>query len=83
MTEKRFTYEQESLTKVNVFDSDGEFVCCTLSVWADQLVDKLNALHEENIQLKERNEFLKKQLDRVCIDNETMGDKLKKIGRIL
>lgn len=43
----------------------------------------LNTLHEENIQLKERNEFLKKQLDRVCIDNEEMGDKLKKIGRIL
>ena len=52
MTEKRFTYEQETLAKVNVFDSDGEFICCTLSIWADQLVDKLNALHEENEQLK-------------------------------
>lgn len=53
MTEnKRFTYEQETLAKVNVFDSDGEFICCTLSIWADQLVDKLNALHEENEHYK-------------------------------
>ena len=40
-------------------------------------------LLKENEQLKERNDFLRKQLDRVCIDNETMGDKLKQIGRIL
>ena len=70
MTEKRFTYEQETLAKVNVFDSDGEFICCTLSIWADQLVDKLNALHEENEQLKQQIKKLEAQLykieDGVC-----------------
>ena len=40
-------------------------------------------LTKENKQLKKRNEFLKKQLDRVCSENEMMGNKLKKIGRIL
>jgi hypothetical protein len=49
-------------------------------------MDFSNSEHEllkENEQLKKRNEFLKKQLDRVCSENEMMGDKLKKIGRIL
>ena len=46
-------------------------------------VDIEEELLKENEQLKERNDFLRKQLDRVCIDNETMGDKLKQIGRIL
>ena len=47
------------------------------------LSSKISDLECENEQLKERNDFLRKQLDRVCIDNETMGDKLKQIGRIL
>ena len=55
-------------------------------LWLGEVVAMLNEgviLAEENEQLKERNDFLRKQLDRVCIDNETMGDKLKQIGRIL
>ena len=87
MTEKRFTYEQETLAKVNVFDSDGEFICCTLSIWADQLVDKLNALHEENEQLKhdatvliqanqdyrKENEQLKKENKELKMDKDSLA----------
>lgn len=82
MTTKRFTILEDTNGGLdNVLETmvkdNGKFLthkeCC----------DLLNNLHEENNQLKERNEFLKKQLDRVCIDNEEMGDKLKKIGKIL
>lgn len=52
MTEKRFTFIQDTLVKADVFDGD-EFVCCTLSVWVEQLVDLLNQLNDENEQLKE------------------------------
>lgn len=31
MTEKRFTFTQDTLAKADVFDGS-EFVCCTLSV---------------------------------------------------
>ncbi len=48
-----------------------------------QASDLLNELYNENEQLKQRNEFLKKQLDRVCDENEIMGDKLKQIGGML
>ena len=51
MTEKRFTFIQDTLVKADVFDGD-EFVCCTLSVWVEQLVDLLNQLNDENEQLK-------------------------------
>jgi cell division septum initiation protein DivIVA len=47
------------------------------------LIDDINEIIDENEQLKQRNEFLKKQLDRVCDENEIMGDKLKQIGRML
>ena len=75
MTEKRFTLVDDEF--VSRIKNNG------VSMTAREIVDCLNALHEENKELKQQNEFLKKQLDRVCIDNETMGDKLKKIGRIL
>lgn len=52
MTEKRFTFIQDTLVKADVFDGD-EFVCCTLSVWVEQLVDLLNQLSEENEQLNQ------------------------------
>ena len=52
MTEKRFTFTQDTLAKADVFDDD-KFVCCTLSVWVEQLVDLLNQLNDENEQLKE------------------------------
>ena len=81
MTEKRFTYEQETLAKVNVFDSDEEFICCTLSVWADQLVDKLNALHEEKEDLvtkKEDAEYelvhLKEKYEELLDENEQLKE---------
>ena len=53
MTEKRFRYEG-----AQIFDDD-EFLCCTLSIWKEQLVDLLNDLHEENIKLHIQNDFLK------------------------
>ena len=54
MTEnKRFTFTQDTLAKADVFDGD-EFVCCTLSVWVEQLVDKLNGLNDENEQLNKK-----------------------------
>lgn len=46
MTEKRFWYDG-----TKVFDGD-ELLCCTLSIWVEQLVDLLNELHEENHELK-------------------------------
>ena len=54
MTEKRFVFEQETLSKANVYDNenDGEFICCTASIWVEQLVECLNNLHEENKQVK-------------------------------
>ena len=51
MTEKRFTFTQDTLAKADVFDGN-EFVCCTLSVWVEQLVDLLNELAEENTHIK-------------------------------
>ena len=79
MTEnKRFTFTQDTLAKVNVFDSDGEFICCTLSVWADQLVDKLNNLHEENQSLK----FDNKELIRfIKSKGYTLKDYIEFIGQ--
>ena len=56
---KRFTFMQDTLVKADVFDNE-EFVCCTLSVWVEQLVDLLNELHEENEELKKENEQLQK-----------------------
>ncbi len=53
MTEKRFTFTQDTLVKADVFDGD-EFVCCTLSVWVEQLVDLLNQLSDENEQLRQQ-----------------------------
>lgn len=50
--DKRFTFMQDTLAKADVFDED-EFVCCTLSVWVEQLVDLLNNLNDENEQLKQ------------------------------
>lgn len=84
MTEKRFSYEYDEYNgnlfdnKMNTFyhieDSDENI---------EILCNRLNYLVEENEQLKQRNNFLKKQLDRVCSENEIMGDKLKKIERTL
>jgi hypothetical protein len=84
MTAKRFI-QNKSLEEDSIVISDGviDRENDRILRYDKEYCDLLNALHEENNQLKERNEFLKKQLDRVCIDNEEMGDKLKKIGRIL
>lgn len=74
MSEKRFTMVcmGEDLVELN---DNGIY-----KVFNDTELEKLlNELHEENIQLKERNEFLKKQLDSVCIDNEIMRGKLNKL----
>ena len=62
MTEKRFTFTQDTLAKADVFDGN-EFVCCTLSVWVEQLVDLLNELAEENKEIKIQYDNLKAQRD--------------------
>ena len=64
MTEKRFTFTQDTLAKADVFDGS-EFVCCTLSVWVEQLVDLLNQLNDENEQLKSI-------IDKLTLDNTKM-----------
>lgn len=70
MTEKRFTFTQDTLAKADVFDGD-EFVCCTLSVWVKQLVDLLNQLNDENEQLKHECNYLQNRLDDfINIQNE-------------
>lgn len=91
MTAKRFTSmyngQSDMIQYVDTLKEEpNKWSICNVS----ETLKKLNELHEENKelkkeneQLKERNDFLRKQLDRVCIDNETMGDKLKQIGRIL
>ena len=43
---------------------------------------KVGRLEEENEQLKQQNEFLKKRLNRARSDNEKIGYKLKQIERI-
>lgn len=58
MDEKRFTFIQDTLVKADVFDNN-EFVCCTLSVWVEQLVDLLNELHEKNKRLEQRSKIRK------------------------
>lgn len=63
MTEKRFTFMQDTLVKADVFDND-EFVCCTLSVWVEQLVDLLNELNDENKELL-KYKYLTKALEEV------------------
>lgn len=61
MTEnKRFTFTQDTLAKADVFDNN-EFVCCTLSVWVEQLVDLLNELNDENQELRILVNSLKEQ----------------------
>ena len=58
MTEKRYVYTQDTLTKADVFDNEnGEFICCTLSVWADKLVNKLNE-QDEQIKLLEKDQLI-------------------------
>lgn len=84
-TEKRFTFIQDTLVKADVFDGD-EFVCCTLSVWVEQLVDLLNQLNNENEQLKKdctvliyhnqeyrkENEQLKNEIEKIAYANEDL-----------
>lgn len=62
MTKKRFTFTQDTLAKADVFDG-GEFVCCTLSVWVEQLVELLNQLNDENEQSKSDYDTLQIQDD--------------------
>ena len=79
-TNKRFTFMQDTLVKADVFDN-GEFVCCTLSVWVEQLVDLLNELHEENEQSK----MMIATLRNIVLDQEDLekeNQQLKKqLGR--
>lgn len=66
---KRFKFIQDSLVKADVFDND-EFVCCTLSVWVEQLVDLLNQLNDEN-------DVLKQQLKTKYIVNKQYEEKVR------
>ena len=64
---KRFTFTQDTLAKADVFD-ENEFVCCTLSIWVEQLVDLLN-------QLNDKCEFLE-------IENESLEDGATKYAEL-
>ena len=85
MTEnKRFEMKDPNCWGYPITDNKtGTVYSCDSNIWMKELVGVLNALHDENERLKQRNNFLKEQLDRVCSENEIMGDKLKKIERTL
>ena len=68
---KRFTFMQDTLVKADVFDNE-EFVCCTLSVWVEQLVDLLNELHEENEKQKTTIRMLEQQSQRQINRNDRL-----------
>lgn len=79
MTEKRFRYKG-----AQIFDND-EFLCCTLSIWKEQLVDLLNDLHEENIKLHIQNDFLKDEnqhMRDLVNENEQLKSILKEMVRV-
>lgn len=40
-----------------IFDGE-KLLCCTLSIWVEQLVGLLNELNDENQDLKKANEIL-------------------------
>lgn len=73
MAEKRFTFTQDTLAKADVFDGS-EFVCCTLSVWVEQLVDLLNQLNDENEQLKDENWSLKSENNILKMMRDELND---------
>ena len=78
MTEnKRFTFTQDTLAKADVFDGN-EFVCCTLSVWVEQLVDLLNQLNDDNERLKNmvRHNYVEHKR---CVNNYV--DKIKEVEK--
>ena len=77
MTEKRFTFTQDTLAKADVFDGN-EFVCCTLSVWVEQLVDLLNELAEENQQLINDCSILVQSNQEYRKENEQLKQLIKK-----
>ena len=62
---------QDTLVKADVFDNE-EFVCCTLSVWVEQLVDLLNELHEENEKQKTTIRMLEQQSQRQINRNDRL-----------
>lgn len=79
MTYKRFEY----IAFDGFTDHEAYITPHKVANLLNEFYEKNQELVTENEQLKKRNDFLKKQLDRVCSENEMMGDKLKKIGRIL
>ena len=83
-SEKRYDFVQDSLVKADVFDNEtGKFICCTLSVWAEQLVDLLNTQHEtiteQTIQLdflQDENQHMRTVLE----ENRRLKQTLKDLG---
>ena len=81
MTEnKRFTFTQDTLAKADVFDGD-EFVCCTLSVWVEQLVDLLNNLSEDNEYLEKRFKEEEWHYDHIDEDRDVWKHKCQELER--
>lgn len=79
MSEKRFTFMQDTLAKADVFDNN-EFVCCTLSVWVEQLVDLLNELNDKNKRLKQINKGQELEIKRLHNLADRMSGVLRELG---
>ena len=80
---KLLNYFEKENTKLKEENEQFHNIANDYNISFDKLCETFEQCLNENEELKQRNEFLKKQLDRVCFENELMGDKLKKIGRIL
>ena len=74
MTKKRFK-EIVSTQKIIDTVTNKEYDC----LLDNDLFDLINVIAEENKQSEKKINWIKKQLDRVCIENEELGDKLEKI----
>ena len=77
---KRFTFMQDTLVKADVFDNE-EFVCCTLSVWVEQLVDLLNELHEENQERKRAMRIAEQYNEQLLNENKKLKKYLDSISK--
>ena len=71
---------QDTLVKADVFDNE-EFVCCTLSVWVEQLVDLLNELHEENQERKRAMRIAEQYNEQLLNENKKLKKYLDSISK--
>ena len=79
MTVKRFVYYEHKCADY-ILDAPNESLdfieMLRDCLEAEEIVDLLNELHDENEQLKQRNEFLKKRCDEYCEETGLNNDYL-------